>query len=80
MPSLESGGRVREKFMSFPLCSVKFPLEHPDRAPVKVILCLIAVNLIKINFAVAIGSSGGFFKCQPLTLRTMISAISPVSN
>ena len=48
--------------------------------PVKVILCLIAVNLIKINFAVAIGSSGGFFKCQPLTLRTMISAISPVSN
>ena len=48
--------------------------------PVKVILSLIAVNLIKINFAVAIGSSGGLFKCQQLTLRAMISAISPVSN
>ena len=46
----------------------------------KVILSLIAVNLIKINFAVATGSSGGFFKCQQLTLRAMISAISPVSN
>ena len=46
----------------------------------KVILSLIAVNLIKINFAVATGSSGGFFKSQQLTLRAMISAISPVSN